>query len=74
MKRFNILFPLFLSCLVINQAKAQVPDIVKVDKISGTYREFVTISGSGFSENKSDLSVHFGASKGQIFNSTEYLI
>ncbi|MCK5705519.1 MAG: VCBS repeat-containing protein, partial [Cyclobacteriaceae bacterium] len=45
-----------------------------MDKISGTYGEFITISGSGFSETKSDLSVHFGASKGLVLNSTEYLI
>ena len=74
MKRFKILFLVILILVSANQINAQVPDIVKVDKISGTYREFVTISGSGFSESKVDLSVHFGASKGLILNSTEYLI
>jgi len=53
---------------------SQVPDVVNVDKISGGVGELVTISGNGFSENKSELSVHFGASEGHIVNSTEYLI
>jgi gliding motility-associated-like protein len=53
---------------------AQTPNISKVDKISGTYAELVTISGSGFSANKNLLSVHFGAAKGQIVNSTEFVI
>lgn len=74
MKRFKFLFITLIICLVTIHVNAQVPDIVNVDKNSGTYGEFVTISGSGFSDIKSDLSIHFGASKGQIINSTEYLI
>jgi gliding motility-associated-like protein len=53
---------------------AQVPDIVKVDKTSGTYGEYITISGSGFSTTITNLSVHFGAAKGTIIHSTEYSI
>ncbi len=53
---------------------AQTPDLVKVDKISGTYRELVTITGSGFSANKDQLSVHFGAAKGEILTSTEFVV
>jgi gliding motility-associated-like protein len=74
MKRFNNLFIIFSVFAGINQALAQVPNIVNVDKISGTYAERVTISGNGFSDNKANLDVQFGASKGQIVNSTEYLI
>lgn len=73
MKKFKVLL-IAISVWTTNLVNAQVPDIVKVDKISGTYGEFVTISGSGFSETKSALSVHFGASKGLILNSTEFLI
>lgn len=74
MKRFNILFIVFSIGVSVNQSFAQVPHIVNVDKISGSYAELVTISGSGFSDNKTNLSVYFGASKGQIVSSTEYLI
>ena len=66
------IFPLliFMSTSLL----AQIPDIVKIDKVSGTYGAFVTITGSGFSENTGDLRVHFGAAKGLITNSTEYVI
>lgn len=74
MKRFNIFFIVFSILVCINQAVAQVPNIDNVNKISGTYAELVTVSGSGFSDNKANLSVHFGASKGKIVSSTEYLI
>lgn len=74
MKKVNILFIAFSIWAGVNHAIAQVPNIVQVNKLSGTYAELVTISGSGFSDNKANLSVHFGASKGQIVSSTEYLI
>ena len=74
MKNIKILIIISVLWIIAFPGYAQVPDVVKVDKISGTYREFITISGSGFSENPADLSVHFGAAKGQILNSTEYLI
>jgi len=74
MKKIKFLF-IVTSILIFHfEGIAQVPDVVKIDKISGTYGEFITISGSGFSENKAELSVHFGAAKGQILNATEYLI
>lgn len=60
--------------LLPNLSFAQTPDIQKVDKHSGPYSELITISGSGFSTNKSELSVHFGASKGTVLTSTEFLI
>ncbi len=53
---------------------SQVPDIVKVDKIHGTYSELVTITGSGFSNDSNDLRVHFGAAMGKIIFSSEYII
>ncbi len=74
MKRFKILISCVAVFIFIVRGYAQVPDIVKVDKRSGSYGELVTISGSGFSSNKSTLNVYFGSSKGQILNSTEYLI
>lgn len=73
MKYFSFL-TFLLSLFISIHSDAQTPDIVKVDKIKGTYGELVTITGSGFSENKSQLSVHFGAAKGQIINATETII
>lgn len=74
MKQHKHLFIIPLFIFLMANVSAQVPDIVKVDKVSGSFREFVTISGSGFSNNSTDLSVHFGASKGHIVNATEFLI
>lgn len=74
MKRFNIFFIVFSIWVSINQTIAQVPNIAKVNKTSGTAAELVTISGSGFSDNKANLRVHFGSSAGQIVSSTEFLI
>ena len=74
MKAFNFLIIATFFWAFSFNVFAQVPDIVQVDKISGTFGEYLSISGSGFSANKSNLSVHFGASKGQILNSTEYVI
>ncbi len=74
MKRLKILITCVIVFIFIIRGYAQVPDIVKVDKRSGSYGELVTISGSGFSNNLSTLNVYFGSSKGQILNSTEYLI
>lgn len=74
MKRFNIFIIVFSILVCINQAVAQIPNIDNVNKISGTYAEVVTISGSGFSDNKANLNVFFGGSKGKIVSSTEYLI
>ena len=71
-------FSLFAILILINfnpvSVLSQTPDISKVDKTSGTFRELVTITGSGFSENKDQLSVHFGAAKGQILTSSEFVI
>lgn len=74
MKNIKYLYTSISIWLLASVSMAQVPDIVKVDKITGTYRELVTISGSGFSETKSDIKVHFGSSRAQVVNSTEYLI
>ncbi len=69
-RKIHILFLIIATGL----AQAQTPDIQKVDKHSGTYGELVTITGSGFSANTNDLSVHFGAAKGTILTSSEFLI
>ena len=74
MSKYIFFLFILLSLIIIDNGYTQVPDIVNVDKTSGTYRELVTISGSGFSDNSADLRVFFGASKGQILTSTEYLI
>lgn len=74
MKQLKYLFIIPAIYFLAGNIFAQVPDIVKVDKTSGTYREFVTISGSGFSDTNSELTVHFGSAKGLILNSTEFLI
>ncbi len=74
MRRYNILFVVISLLACTLKVDAQIPNVAKVDKYSGTFGAFITITGSGFSENKSDLSVHFGASKGQILNSTEFTI
>ncbi|MDZ7608445.1 MAG: FG-GAP-like repeat-containing protein [Cyclobacteriaceae bacterium] len=73
--KINLFTSLIMSiCASGSIVLAQVPDIVKVDKTSGTFGEYITISGSGFSPTKTNLSVHFGAAKGTIINSTEYSI
>jgi gliding motility-associated-like protein len=74
MKLHAILNQIFLIIATSGLLYAQTPSISKVDKTSGTYAELVTISGSGFSATKSLLAVHFGAAKGQIVNSTEFVI
>jgi gliding motility-associated-like protein len=74
MKLYTILNQVVLMFAATSLLFAQTPSISKVDKISGTYAELVTISGSGFSTNKNQLSVHFGAAKGLIINSTEFII
>jgi len=74
MKYFSLFTILILFKFNSIPLLAQTPDIAKVDKTSGTFRELVTITGSGFSENKDQLSVHFGAAKGQIVTSTEFVI
>jgi gliding motility-associated-like protein len=74
MKYFSVFTILILFKVNSFSLFAQTPDIAKVDKTSGTYMELVTISGSGFSANKDQLSVHFGAAKGQILTSTEFVI
>ena len=66
-----ILILFFWTGLHVN---AQVPNVINVDKRNGTVGELVTISGSGFSADKSKLSVWFGAAEGQILNSSDYLI
>ena len=74
MKRLKNLYSIPFFVFLLTNVFAQVPDIVKIDKVSGSVGEFVTISGSGFSSNSADLKVHFGASKGHIVNATEFLI
>ncbi|NJN27200.1 MAG: T9SS type B sorting domain-containing protein [Cyclobacteriaceae bacterium] len=75
MKKFTfVIVTVWLMCPLACISIAQVPDIVKVDKVSGTFGALVTISGSGFSNAATDMSVHFGAAKGQILSSTEYVM
>jgi gliding motility-associated-like protein len=71
LSKYTFILSLTLASSLIH---AQTPRIEKADKISGTYNELVTITGSGFSANKDQLSVHFGAAKGQIVSATEFLI
>ncbi len=74
MKPGYFLKSLFFFILTGFALEAQVPDVASVNKISGTFREPITISGSGFSDNPNDLSVFFGAAKGTIINSSEFTI
>ncbi len=74
MEKIKLLFLLTFIWAFALKATSQVPDILNVDKVSGTYGELVTITGTGFSATKSDLIVYFGAAKGLILNSTEYII
>jgi len=74
MKYFSLYISLLFLAFCCFGAIAQTPDIAKADKISGTFGELVTISGSGFSANKDQISVHFGSAKGQVVTSSEFVI
>lgn len=75
MKYFKSFLAIITICIICSTyLLAQTPDIVKVDKSSGTFGELVTITGSGFSTSPSQLSVHFGAATGQILSSSEFVI
>ncbi len=49
---------------------AQAPVISNISNRNGTVNQQILISGSGFSNNPAELSVIFGAAKGNIISST----
>ncbi len=55
---------------VLSVSIAQVPDIVNINKTSGTYHESVVITGSGFNDTEANNVVFFGAMKGTVVNAT----
>lgn len=53
---------------------AQQPVIEEIDKQQGALREVVTLKGSGFGTNATQLQVWFGATQGSIQSITDQLV
>ena len=60
---------LILSVLPVS-IHAQPPIIQGISRTHGTFNETLTVSGSNFSSNPSDLYLFFGNARGTILNST----
>ncbi|MFP4090011.1 MAG: FG-GAP-like repeat-containing protein [Cyclobacteriaceae bacterium] len=66
MQTFRIYIILALIFLRAATLHAQAPAIISIDKKSATVNEIVTISGSGFGTDASQLQVYFGAAAGEV--------
>jgi len=60
--------------LFVTTAMAQKPEIVAVDKANGSMGEVVTIKGSSFGIDDTDLAVFFGAARAPIQSVTNQLL
>ncbi len=69
-------FLLAASCLVFSvlDVFGQIPEIKSLDKVKGPNGDIVSISGSNFGANSSQLVVFFGAAKGTIQSVSNQLI
>lgn len=65
-----------LICLILSSfgAFGQKPEIKSFDKVKGPNGDLVSISGSNFGTNASQLAVFFGAAKGTILTVSDQLI
>ncbi len=60
--------------IFIVQARAQTPQISSLDRRQGSAGTVISIKGTGFSQDKNDMAVFFSGVKGEIVNSTEFLM
>ena len=68
-------YTLLLTAILLSAyTRAQVPQITDVSRRSGPTGAVITIKGTGFSQNKNDMTVSFGGAKGTIRTSTEFLM
>jgi gliding motility-associated-like protein len=72
--KFIWLLICFLTCACSATIIAQNPQILFVDKAYATPSQVVSITGTGFGTNASQLAVYFGGTKGVINNVTDQLI
>ena len=63
-------YVIVLLILVVSPLYSQAPVISNISDRYGTVNQQILISGSGFSNNPAELSVFFGAAKGNIVSST----
>lgn len=60
--------------ILMAQANAQVPQISSLNKQNGSNGSIISVKGTGFSQDKDDMVISFSGVKGEITNSTEFLI
>ncbi|HEY9008962.1 MAG TPA: FG-GAP-like repeat-containing protein [Ohtaekwangia sp.] len=65
---------ILLLLLVFHLSFAQRPDIRSVNRSSGSMSEVLSITGSNFGTNASNLAVYFGAVKASIVTVTDQLL
>lgn len=74
MKIASKIFTITFALLAFFGAHAQKPTINSISKTSGQVNNVISISGSGFGTNLTNIVVHFGAVKGSLTSVSENLI